>query len=276
MKQLAGASLCAAPLLAPLRLADALEPQIIAPPKPELPPPTYLTERDHAFLEDLEKASFQYFWDQADPKTGMVRDRCNVRASGGGVLGSTAATGFGLTALCIGEKRGFVTAALARERVIATLHFLWKTLPNEHGFFYHWTNISTGARLWQSEFSSVDTALLLCGILTCRQHFQHSEISQLAHDIFNRVDWQWLSEDTRILPHGWTPESGFLQYRWDSYSEMMMMYLMGLGSGSHPLPTATWDAWKRTDFEYDGIKFIGSNAPLFVHQYSQAWFDFRG
>jgi hypothetical protein len=122
----------------------------------------------------------------------------------------------------------------------------------------------------------VDTALLLCGILTCRQHFEHSEISQLAHEIFNRVDWKWLSEDTRILPHGWTPESGFLQYRWDSYSEMMMMYLMGLGSASHPLSAPTWDAWKRTDFEYDGIKFIGSNAPLFVHQYSQAWFDFRG
>jgi hypothetical protein len=206
----------------------------------------------------------------------MVRDRCNVRTAGAGVLGSTAATGFGLTALCIGEKRGFITAALARERVIATLRFLWKTLPNEHGFFYHWANISTGERLWQSEFSSVDTALLLCGILTCRQHFEHSEISQLAHEIFNRVDWKWLSEDTRILPHGWTPESGFLQYRWDSYSEMMMMYLMGLGSLSHPLPATTWDAWKRTDFEYDGIKFIGSNAPLFVHQYSQAWFDFRG
>jgi hypothetical protein len=188
MKQLAGASLSAAPLLGRLGATNLLQPQIIAPPKPELPPPTYLTERDHAFLEDLEKASFQYFWDQADPKTGMVRDRCNVRASGAGVLGSTAATGFGLTALCIGEKRGFVSAALARERVIATLRFLWKTLPNEHGFFYHWANISTGERLWQSEFSSVDTALLLCGILTCRQHFQHPEIKQLAHEIFNRVD----------------------------------------------------------------------------------------
>ena len=276
LQQFAAGSLYAAPLIRRLAVPGSLNAQIIAPPKPELPPPTYLTERDHAFLEDLEKASFQYFWDQADPKTGMVRDRCNVRAPGSGVLGSTAATGFGLTAMCIGEKRGFITASLARERVIATLRFLWKTLPNERGFFYHWANISTGERLWQSEFSSVDTALLLCGILTCRQHFQHSEISQLAHEIFNRVDWKWLSEDTRLLPHGWTPESGFLQYRWDSYSEMMMMYLMGLRSLSHPLPASTWDAWKRTEFEYDGIKFIGSNAPLFVHQYSQAWFDFRG
>ena len=79
-----------------------------------------------------------------------------------------------------------------------------------------------------------------------------------------------------MLPHGWTPEIGFLQYRWDDYSEMMMMYLLGLGSSSHPLPAETWDAWKRTTFEYDGIRYIGSFAPLFVHQYSQAWFDFRG
>ena len=100
MQQFAGASLCALPLLGSrLGTPDASSAQIIAPPKPELPPPTYLTERDNAFLEDLEKASFQYFWDQADPKTGMVRDRCNVRSSGAGLLGSTAATGFGLTAL---------------------------------------------------------------------------------------------------------------------------------------------------------------------------------
>ncbi|HEX2775618.1 MAG TPA: glucoamylase family protein, partial [Candidatus Acidoferrales bacterium] len=209
-------------------------------------------------------------------KTGIVKDRCNVRASDKSVLGSIAATGFGLTALCIGEKRGYISYAQARDRALTALRFFWKKMPNERGFYYHWANISTGERLWQSEVSSVDTSILLCGILTCRQYFQHSEISQLAQEIFNRVDWRWLSEDTRILPHGWTPEGGFLQYRWDSYSEMMMMYLLGLGSSSHALPPQAWDAWKRTTFEFDGIHYIGSYAPLFVHQYSQAWFDFRG
>ena len=105
--------------------------------------------------------------------------------------------------------------------------------------------------------------------------FQLSEIEELATEIFNRVDWSWLSEDTLVLPHGWRPETGFLPYRWDNYSEMMMMYLLGLGSATHPLPPNAWDAWKRTQFEYDGIRYIGSFAPLFVHQYSQAWFDFR-
>jgi len=130
--------------------------------------------------------------------------------------------------------------------------------------------------VWDAEISSVDTAILLCGVLACRQHFQHSEVTRLAYDVFNRVDWTWLSEDTPLLPHGWTPEIGFLPYRWDHYSELMMMYLLGLGSFSHPLRAETWNAWKRLTFEYDGLRYIGSFAPLFVHQYSQAWFDFRG
>src|SRR5207245_1826494 len=142
--------------------------------------------------------------------------------------------------------------------------------------FYHWANIDTGQRIWDSEVSSVDTAILLCGILTCRQHFHVQEIHDLASEIYNRVDWNWLSEDTPVLPHGWTPESGFLQYRWDDYSEMMMMYLLGIGSDAHPLPANAWDSWKRPHFEYDGVRYIGSFAPLFIHQYSQAWFDFRG
>jgi len=231
---------------------------------------------DEALLEEMENANFRYFWEQTNPYTGIVRDRCNATTPDKSDLGSIAATGFGLTALCIGDERGYVPHAEARGRVLNAMRFLWKKLPNHRGFFYHWANINTGERLWDSEVSSVDTAILLCGVLTCREHFQHSEISDLAYDIFDRVDWTWLSEDTRILPHGWTPESGFLQFRWDNYSEMMMMYLLGLGSSSHPLPPETWTAWKRVTFEYDGIRYIGSFAPLFVHQYSQAWFDFRG
>jgi hypothetical protein len=231
---------------------------------------------DDEFLNELEKASFRYFWGEAHPETGIVLDRSNARNPVTNDLGSIAATGFGLTALCIGEKRGFVLRPAAEARALNTLRFLWKRLPNHRGFFYHFGNINTGERLWDSEVSSVDTAILLCGVLSCKQHFMHTEISELAQEIFNRVDWNWLSEDTPILPHGWTPESGFLQYRWADYSEMMMMYLLGLGSSSHALPAEAWNAWKRTTFEYDGIRYIGSFAPLFIHQYSQAWFDFRG
>jgi hypothetical protein len=235
-----------------------------------------LSPEDDQFLNELESASFLYFWEQASPKTGMVKDRCNVHINDQGIVASIAATGFGLTALCIGEQRGFIPKAAALERAFTALRFLWKKLPNHRGFFYHFANINTGERVWDSEVSSVDTAILLCGILTCREHFRHPGIAQLADLIFNRVDWTWLSEDTSLLPHGWTPEFGFLASRWDYYSELMMMYLLGLGSSAYPLKEEAWNAWKRLTFEYDGMRYIGSFAPLFVHQYSQAWFDFRG
>ena len=235
-----------------------------------------LSHEDDQFLEELEKASFLFFWEQADPRTGLVKDRCNVRTADKGIVASVAATGFGLTALCIGHKRGYLSTSEARGRVVSCLDFLLKKMPTHRGFFHHWANVNTGERIWDSEVSSIDTAILLCGILTCRQHFRHSQVSLLAYEIFRKVDWTWLSEDTSVLPHGWMPEAGFLPFRWDYYSELMMMYLLGLGSFWHPLPPEAWQSWKRTTFEYEGLRYIGSYAPLFVHQYSQAWFDFRG
>ncbi len=231
---------------------------------------------DERLLDEIEHANFLFFWEQANPDTGLIRDRFTVRGTDQGRVASIASTGFGLTALCIGAERGFIPVREARARALATLRFLWKGLPNHRGFFYHFADAQTGERQWESEVSSVDTAILLCGVLTARQYFHYSEITDLAYRIFNRVDWSWLSEDTTLLPHGWRPEIGFLPYRWDGYSELMMMYLLGLGSWTHPLPPEAWTAWKRTTFEYDGLRYIGSIAPLFVHQYSQAWFDFRG
>ena len=235
-----------------------------------------LTPEDDAFLEELERANFLFFWEQSDPETGLVKDRSHARANDTGIVASIAATGFGLTALCIGAERGYIAPVEAHKRVVTTLHFLWEKMPTHRGFFYHFANAKTGERIWESEVSSIDTAILLCGVLACREHFRKPEIIRFANDIFNRVEWTWLSEDTKLLPHGWSPETGFLPYRWDYYSELMMMYLLGLGSVKHALPTETWHAWNRVTFEYEGIRYIGSYAPLFIHQYSQAWFDFRG
>jgi hypothetical protein len=235
-----------------------------------------LSARDDSLLEQIERANFLFFWEQTSPETGLTRDRYNVRSSSASNLGSIAATGFALTAICIGEKRGYISYEQASQRALATMRFLWRKLPHQRGFFYHWADVTSGHRMEHSEVSSIDTAILLCGILTCRAHFRHSEINELAQRIFNRVDWRWLSEDTMILPMAWTPETGFLRYRWDNYSELMMLYLLALGSETHGLSPETWDAWTRSNFSYEGIKYIGSSAPLFVHQYSQAWFDFRG
>lgn len=243
---------------------------------PEFGPVT-LSPEDDAFLEELERATFLYFWEQADPQTGLVKDRCNVRAERDtSTVASIAATGFGLTALCIGSERKFVPLVDARDRVVEALRFLYSKMPTHRGFYYHFADWRTGERVWNSEISSIDTAILLCGVITCRQYFRYREISRLASLIFNRANWTWLSADTSLLPHGWTPEMGFLQYRWDYYSELMMLYLLGMGSSVHPLPVETWHAWKRTTFDYHGLRYIGSYAPLFVHQYSQSWFDFRG
>jgi hypothetical protein len=230
---------------------------------------------DDEFLDALERANFLFFWEQANPETGLIKDRCNVRTNDTGVVASIASVGFGLTGICIADQRGYINHSEARLRVVKTLSFLWHKLPTHRGFFYHFANMSTGERVWDSEVSSVDTSILLCGVLTCGQHFNDADIRALAHAIFDRVDWTWLSEDTSLLSHGWTPELGFIPSRWGRYSETMMMYLLGMGSASHPLPKETWLAWKRTIFEYDGLRYIGSFAPLFVHQYSQAWFDFR-
>ncbi len=255
-------------------MLPALEQQ--TPPPSTSPAGATLSPEDDQFLNEVEIASCLFFWEQGSPNTGMVQDRCNVRENRPGGASSIAATGFGLTALCIGDQRGLIPTGAALERVFATLRFLWKKLPNHRGFFYHFANPETGERMFDSEVSSVDTTILLCGVLSCRQHFRHPAVAELANLIFSRVDWTWLSEDTSLLTHGWSPEIGFLPSRWDYYSELMMMYLLGMGSTAHPLDPKTWNAWKRLTFEYEGLRYIGSFAPLFIHQYSQAWFDFRG
>ena len=240
MRQVLGAAGCIPLTGLAAELAAAQQSQ--AP--PAAMQPGSLSKEDDQFLDELEKNTFQYFWDQANPKTGLVKDRCNVRNENDtNVVGSIASTGFGLTALCIGANRGYIQKSAAVERVLATLRSLWGKLPNHRGFFYHWANITTGERVWDAEVSSVDTAILLCGVITCREYFSSSaEVQALADDIFDRVEWTWLSEDTSLLPHGWTPEIGFLPYRWDNYSELMMMYLLGLGSTNYPLARRCMDS----------------------------------
>lgn len=234
------------------------------------------TQDQESFLEEVEKANFLFFWEEANPYTGLVKDRTQANGPDARDVASIAATGFGLTALCIADRRGWQETKKLQERARATLRYLWKEAAHEHGFFLHWMKMHSGERAFNSEVSSIDTALLLCGILTCRAHFANAEIHDLATAIYERVDWLWMLNGGKTLSQAWRPENGFLASRWDEYSELMMIYLLGLGSPSHPLPAETWQAWKRPIFEYEGISYVGSRAPLFVHQYSHAWFNFRG
>ncbi len=233
-------------------------------------------QTDDDFLDGLERAAALYFWEAADPLTGLVKDR--TRADGGPdsrAIASIAATGFGLTALCIADKRRYFNRKKIRERVIATLHFLQEKLLHEHGFYFHFINARTGERAWKSELSSIDTSLLLCGVLAARGHFNDREIRRLATRIHERVDWPWMLNGGEAFSHGWYPEKGFINNRWDHYSELMMIYLLGIGSPTHPVPPAAWEAFARPWFEYEDLRYINSPAPLFIHQYSHAWFDFR-
>lgn len=230
---------------------------------------------DEQLLDEIERASFDFFWNEASPRTGQVKDRALANGSDQRRMSSIAATGFGLSALCIGDRRGYRSSKEITERVRNTLDFLANKLPNVHGFFYHFIDIETGARWEKVELSSIDTSLLLCGVLTARQHFADQQIKDLATTIYNRVDWPWMQNGGKTLSMGWHPETGFLKARWEHFCELMMIYLLGIGSPTHPLPPDTWDAWSRPKITYQGIEYISGNDPLFTHQYSHAWYDFR-
>jgi hypothetical protein len=241
-----------------------------------------LAPADDAFLEDLSRRAFLYFWEQADPQTGLVFDRATTvgaRAIGRDYdAASIAATGFGLTALCIAAERGWISDRAARQRVRVTLRFFARRAPGRRGWYYHFLDAKTGARLWKSEVSSIDTALLLGGVLSVRQKFRGDrEIAALSRRLYARADFHWmLNGDPALLSHGWTPEAGFIRVRWDSYNELAILYLLGMGSPAYPLPAASWDAWERPRFTYEGYSYVHGGTPLFTHQYSHAWIDFRG
>lgn len=242
---------------------------------------TRLNARDEALLEDMSRRAFRYFWEQADASTGLVRDRARTDNSpideNHRDVASIAATGFGLTALCVAAERGWINPSEARERVRATLRFFATRAMHEHGWFYHWMDARTGARRWQSEVSSIDTALLLGGALTARQKFRgDAEVVRLATEIYERVDFPWmLNNHPTLLSHGWRPETGFIKYRWNAYSEHLILYLLAIGSPAHPITPRAWFAWQRERISYAGYTYI-TGGPLFIHQYSHAWVDFRG
>jgi hypothetical protein len=237
---------------------------------------------NEAFINDLQQRSFRYFWEQADPNTGLVPDR--ARMDGAPLpeshrdVASIAATGFGLTSLCIAAERNWVPRNQAIERARNTLRFFDTRAFHQRGWFYHWLDAKTGDRRWNSEISSIDTALLLGGVLTVRQCFASDpEIVRLATKIYERVDFRWmLNGHPLLLSHGWKPETGFLKPRWDTYSEDAILYTLAIASPTHPIPPASWYALWRDRYRYEGHSYFTTiGVPLFMHQYSHAWIDFR-
>ena len=240
-----------------------------------------------ALFGQLEKRTFDYFWDTANPANGLVPDRWP-----GPSACSIAAVGFALTAYPIGVERGYITRDQAAQRVLVTLRFFARApqgpqtrgVTGYKGFYYHFLDMDTGARSPGSELSTVDTALLLAGVLSDRDYFDRDtpaerEIRQTADAIDRRVDWRWASPRAPLISMGWTPEGGFIPHDWQGYDEAMIVYLLALGSPTHAVATAAWPAWTatydRTWGTFRGQTYLGFG-PLFGYQYSPAWVDFRG
>lgn len=238
-----------------------------------------------AFLDDVQRRTFRYFWETTNPQNGLAHDRYPTRA-----FASMAAVGFALTAYPIGVHRGFVERPAAAARVLATLRFLAaapqgdaaRGMTGHRGFFYHFVDMERGQRFERTELSTVDTALLLGGILFCQSYFdrpEEAEIRMLADRIYARVDWRWAQARPNLVSLGWNPETGHLPYDWIAYSEGMIVILMGLGAPRHALEPAAWNAWSQTLprawGQEEGLSFVRF-PPLFGHQYSHIWIDFRG
>ncbi|MGD0630896.1 MAG: glucoamylase family protein [Terracidiphilus sp.] len=236
-------------------------------------------KEDEAFLDDLERQGCLFFWEQGSPNTGQVLDRARQDLGGARdprTMASIAATGFGLTALCIADNRGYLPHAQVIERVKTTLEWHLNKLPEVHGFLYHFTDIETGKPVPGVELSSIDTSLLLCGILTAGAYFGDEKIHALAQQIYERVDWPWMLNGGKAFSMGWHPVKGFIESRWNRYCELMTIYLLAIGSPTHPVTPEHWNSFSRPMIHYKGLDYISGNDPIFTHQYSQAWFDFRG
>jgi hypothetical protein len=247
---------------------------------PATPPgKSVLAATDETFLDDLESRGVQFFVDSADPVTGLMPDRAHANGSGAGDIASVASVGFGMTALCIGDYRGWVPHQRALDICTRVLTFLRDKGLQQHGYFYHFINMHTGARVWNCEVSDVDTAILMAGVITVRQHFAGTDLAKLADELYNRVEWPWMMSPDGTLYMGWHPPgdktSGFYS-NWNNFDEGPLLYLMGLGSQTHPLASQSWRAWKREPvITYDGLTYLQCE-PLFTHQYPQCWFDLRG
>ena len=242
-----------------------------------------MTPVQSELLRTLQRDAFGYFVHQTNPANGLVRDK-----SCEGWPASIAAVAMALAAYPVGVECGFMTREDAMNRTLTTLRFFAQSphgpepdATGNKGFYYHYLDMKSGRRARRSELSSVDSAFLLAGMLAAAAYFQQQtaaedEIRRLAEALYLKADWQWMQNGAASVSHGWMPEKGFLRYRWHGYDEALIIYLLGLGSPTHPLPLESYQAWLSTykwKKLYD-IEFLYAG-PLFIHQLSHVWIDFR-
>lgn len=239
---------------------------------------------DDKALETLQRDTFGYFLNETNPENGLVRDRTRSDAPC-----SIAAVGLGLAAYAVGADRAFIPRADAARRALTTLRFFRDSPQGEApdatghmGFYYHFLDMQTGRRTWNSELSTIDSTILIAGALLAARYFDREtdaerEIRAIADALYRRMNWQWALNDGHAVSHGWKPKRGFLRYRWEGYNEALLLYVLALGSPTYPIPAESYQAWTRT-YRWKtlyGIPFLFAG-PLFIHQLSHIWIDFRG
>src|SRR5438132_4419617 len=251
---------------------------------PASPPPPD-SARPAAFIDTREERTFHHFWDLTNPTNGLTPDRAPSPS-----FSSIAAVGFALTAYLVGVERGYITRAQAAARTLTTLRFFWAAPQDSgvsgatgyHGFFYHFLDMRTGQRFQNVELSTIDTSLLLAGMLFCQSYYDAADsteslIRALVDSIYFRVDWNWAQARPPAVSMGWHPEGGFIPTNWIGYNEGMILYILALGSPTHAVDSAAWAAWVGG---YQWGTFRGQDyvqfGPLFGHEYSHVWIDFRG
>lgn len=231
-------------------------------------------------LQDVQYRAFRFFWEKAEATTGLVNDRARNDGLDTYMVASTASTGYALAALPVAVERKWISRAQAETRARRTLNFLLQTMPHVRGWCYHFVDKRNGQRVWNSEVSTIDTTLLVCGALTCGQYLG-GDIAQKADALFARLDWNWMrtnggtQPNKRLVSHGWKPEEGFLPYNWDDYNEGTLLTLLGMGAAQNPLPADCWTALMRRHFTYGGVETL-TGGPIFLHQMPHAYLDFRG
>jgi hypothetical protein len=254
----------------------------------KLPSQTTLLEpsvqSDEELLDRFERAAFGYFLEQFNPENGLVADKSRA-----GAPASIAVVGFALSCYPVGVERGWMARTEAAQRTLVTLRFFWNSRQDElpdatgyKGFYYHFLDMQTGRRVWQSELSLIDTTLLLAGVLTAAVYYdastaEEAEIRALAEALYQRADWAWALGGEATVRQGWKPESQYLHSGWGGYDEATILYVLGLASPTHPLPDSAYVAWTATyqwENIYDTDLLYGG--PLFMHQFSHAWIDFAG
>lgn len=237
------------------------------------------------FLDSLSQQTFSFFWETANTENGQLPDRWPSES-----FSSIAATGFGLSTYLVGVERGYITRVQAAERTLRTLRFLQHLPKGEaaqgvaghKGFFYHFLDMKTGLRFQQVELSTIDTGLLMAGVLSAQAYFDGSDTTEmhiraLADTLYRAVEWDWAMQDKKVMSMGWHPERGFIDATWRGYNEGMILYILAMGSPTHTISSESWKAWTDTYqwTKYQGQEFVNFG-PLFGHQYSHLYIDFRG